>query len=584
MQDAIRSSSLGNLNTTLGSAVAQTNTRIAQSQAQVTQAMKDTQPAVEGVASRFETGYNPAVDQAATANLHYQQGLAQIQQQQQQLVQSRVSALSKEYGGSAAAMALMNAAGVTSAQITDTNNAHWAQALIEIQAQKDALGAMATGAGEAGAAMNALGGTFMTETLPAIQKVTQAESSLMSAVLGGEQAFISFQQSIGQAGNDAKAAGASIGGLNSQSLTLASDYYSTVLPGLQKLIGAEQQQGATTKQLTTIVATGAKEALGFAGKNDAARESLVAMINNALGPGTVSLQDLNTWVKNNATSQQGFRAAIDQTTVAAGKLAGVLQSDVTAMFAADMLQATGADQAMKTYTYDLVHFGANAAATQGARAQLIRDLEAAGYSAQQATAWINGLSTSIVNVPSMKTITFNYQATGSTTPPPGPYSSGYVIPGGHHAAGWKVPGYGGGDTVPAWLEPGEAVVPKHLVPYVAPFLGAHHVPGFAEGTRVGGGGGHHGPAHPRNMADVAALWAAEIWRGDLHRYGSKGPIGLTQMAAILAASEPGHGFLPRTALAGLLGFDERRDFGRYYGEDVKYRKLASQLGNPGGAG
>ena len=49
----------------------------------------------------------------------------------------------------------------------------------------------------------------------------------------------------------------------------------------------------------------------------------------------------------------------------------------------------------------------------------------------------------------------------------------------------RVPGYGGGDIVHAMLEPGEAVVPKHLVGAVAPFLAAHQVPGFQEGGIAG---------------------------------------------------------------------------------------------------
>lgn len=57
------------------------------------------------------------------------------------------------------------------------------------------------------------------------------------------------------------------------------------------------------------------------------------------------------------------------------------------------------------------------------------------------------------------------------------------------AAGWLVPGTGNRDTVPAMLMPGEAVVPKRLVPSVAPFLKAGGVPGFAAGGPVGVSGG-----------------------------------------------------------------------------------------------
>ena len=70
-----------------------------------------------------------------------------------------------------------------------------------------------------------------------------------------------------------------------------------------------------------------------------------------------------------------------------------------------------------------------------------------------------------------------------------------------HAAGWRVPGYGGGDIHPALLEGGESVVPKELTPAVAPFLKSHGVPGFEGGGIMGsdgshasiGGGGGSGP-------------------------------------------------------------------------------------------
>jgi Lysozyme like domain len=61
-----------------------------------------------------------------------------------------------------------------------------------------------------------------------------------------------------------------------------------------------------------------------------------------------------------------------------------------------------------------------------------------------------------------------------------------LAPGQGHrrATGGRVPGYGGGDRWPALLEGGEAIVPKHLTPAVAPFLKAHGVPGFAAGGLV----------------------------------------------------------------------------------------------------
>lgn len=87
-------------------------------------------------------------------------------------------------------------------------------------------------------------------------------------------------------------------------------------------------------------------------------------------------------------------------------------------------------------------------------------------------------------------ITEQLRTIGSLTPVGG-VASGTISGGGggmrltNSATGMRVPGFGGGDIFPAMLEPGEAVIPKHLVGMVAPFLGAHGVPGFAAGGIMG---------------------------------------------------------------------------------------------------
>lgn len=52
--------------------------------------------------------------------------------------------------------------------------------------------------------------------------------------------------------------------------------------------------------------------------------------------------------------------------------------------------------------------------------------------------------------------------------------------------GMRIPGWGGGDVVPALLEPGETVVPKELTAAIAPLMKAHGVPGFQYGAVVPG--------------------------------------------------------------------------------------------------
>jgi hypothetical protein len=54
-----------------------------------------------------------------------------------------------------------------------------------------------------------------------------------------------------------------------------------------------------------------------------------------------------------------------------------------------------------------------------------------------------------------------------------------------YASGGRVPGYGGGDKVPAMLERGEAIVPKHLVSEMAPWAASRGIPGFRKGGIIG---------------------------------------------------------------------------------------------------
>lgn len=85
-----------------------------------------------------------------------------------------------------------------------------------------------------------------------------------------------------------------------------------------------------------------------------------------------------------------------------------------------------------------------------------------------------------------KTITQNITTAGgvaNSTLAGGP--ANMRLTSGGHAAGFRVPGYGGGDIHPAMLEGGETVVPKHLTPLVAPLMSAHGVPGFAAGGYIG---------------------------------------------------------------------------------------------------
>lgn len=376
--------------------------------------------------------YGPAT--AALAQLsaqvaEYKLGIQGIKQEQA-IVNAHIADAAKIFGSTQAAWQALNDAGVTSAQLLDQNKQHWAEAMIEAQAYNDTLRSVTEAGGRFGAAENALNFSlfdtanklgFAQDT---IQKYTQAETALLNVVLGGEQAFVAFQQNIQTTAQDSKKATDGISGLSSASLKLANDVYTTSIPSLQTLINNLNLQEISTSNLTKVVATGAAEMLRYTGNNTAANSVIVSLINNALGPNTVSLQTLNKWVKNNATSMTGFNNIVAQTTINASTLAGVLQTDLNVQFQQALLKSSGADKAVQGLADAIVHNGTSSEQFRSARQRLITDLENAGLSAQQATHYVQGLQNQVaqlkgkaigIEVLASGTGTVSYQTTSQGT-------------------------------------------------------------------------------------------------------------------------------------------------------------------------
>jgi hypothetical protein len=623
IQTAVQGSSLNNLSTTLLNSIVQTQQKVASSAKDVTSAINSQGTAVMGTAGHFGATYNPAVQGAINVNNQYKAGLSQLTGQAA-LVSTRVAALSKEYGGNASAMALMNAAGITTAQITDANNQHWSEAKIEIQGAEDAMKATTQSVGRLGAAENALNFSLgdtanaLGNNQEIIQKYTQAEDALLNTIIGGEQAWTTFQQDLNTMATDMKgtatnvknststyqdfintvknstteaarntqtlsqAVGAnarlsnstsglvsntkaltntmkdgekqttsytqkvysgavSLNDLSAAGLKLSSDFYSSVLPAAQKTVDALNAQLISTKDLTTAVATEAGEMLNLAGNNEAARVAVASFINNALGPGTISLKSMNSWVGQNATSLQGFKSIVDKTMVSASQLAGVLQNNLNAMFAADLIKVSGAGVALQNYTKDLEDNTTTTSKGVSDRQKLITDLENSGMSAKNAQAYVDGLNRSIAALKG-KSVDVNVQGSGT---------GGVVITGTGTAAGQgnvrftsmagggRMPGYAPGqDSEHALLAPGEFV----LVPEAARALGYGWLDSInsksnkGRGSHIGGaryaGGGLAG--NENTSAWYADNFSAKSVLADIQR-----AIKAAKAASAAAASSAG---------------------------------------------
>ena len=475
---------------------AQANTALSQGIQQANTALASTPKYIDVVNNSLH-GVNSTVTELNPAWA----GLTNVQKQaaaQQQLLGSRMDELDKITGSAATTTSDLSSLNVKAGSIATMTAGQYAILKEEILGLATATVQLAGyTAGPAAAAQNALTNLWLNEQLPAIQKITQAEDNLVTVVTGSQVAFDNFQQSIegttakfvspsGLADAAALAKG-NLSGINQQSLAFANTLYTQSIPSLQKLVDGLQQQSATTQQLTTVVATGAGQMLDYTGKNTEARAVIVALINNALGPGTVSLQTLNTWVKNNSTSLTGMNAIVAQSTIKAGTLASVLQNNLTVQFRADLLASSGATAQMKLWTDSITNGTSQTAAGQSVRAKLITDLTNTGLSSKQATGLVDGLQTSVNNLKGKTVdvgvlisgggnITFN-ESTGV----------GSDVTGGLKflSGGGRLGGFGGGDMLPALLEPGETVVDKMTTRKFAQVLKAMGVPGFAAGGAVG---------------------------------------------------------------------------------------------------
>lgn len=406
----------------------------------------------------------------------------------------------------------LSAAGITMNDVLNagTNStghltAAMQQLIVRVEAQVQAQDALSIGTGRTAAANNALNNSFITGSLPALQKVTQAEDALLTLVTSGRTSFNDFQQAIqgttakfkspSGLADAMKLAKGDLTGLNDQSLAYSNTLYTQAIPSLQKMVDSLQQQNISTKDLTTVVATGAGEITKYIGTNTEARSVIVDLINNALGPGTVSLKTLNSWISQNSTSLTGMNAIVAKSTVAAGALASVLQNDLNKAFQDSLFKASGAQQAINAMTKAIVNGGTSTTAYKSARDQLIADLEKTGLSAHDAKAYVDHLQGSIdalhgkgvtVGVTADGTGQIKISGTGINTH----YlnvATGQVSAGGGHTAatGWLVTGgTPGKDSVVAIVSPGELIVPKSVVDSGAVDNLRGKIPGFASGGIV----------------------------------------------------------------------------------------------------
>jgi hypothetical protein len=627
VQSAIQKVELGGLGAALTTDILDYTGALKQATAQTTQLQAATAHTVlidVGKSLQEVTVYSQATYQAKQNVADYGAAL-QVAQQDQGTYNANLATAAKVFGSNQAALAALTGAGITSTQMLTGSKQAFAEVIIEAQGYDDTIRAVTQSAGRYGAAQNALNfsagnsANALGQVVSSMSKVTQAEDALLSTITAAPEALDTFEQGIytlaqnlntatgstastsftlGHLKSSANLAGAALGGTTQASYALNQAFYSQVDAG-QKLVDSLQSQNISTGNLQTVIATTAGQMLGFAGTNTAARTVIADLINNALGPGTVSLQSLNHWVGANSTSLGGMNNIIAQSVINASQLAGVLQSNLNQMLAQAAANALGGQKALDTFATGLIngdnastllandggakviamfqqmyqgdvpkaknafvdwaenglgmsqsaatnlwtalnnglnpalggtsaaaltasqaleqHFiadlksigadspavnaelgtfanavlttGDNSDATQGARAQLIKDLEAAGLNAHDATAMVNGLQTQIDGLHGKSvpvTVTATAQGTlNAIAHLPGANPSNLDSSLLFAASGMYVTGgTPGKDSVLIAAQAGEVVVPVAMVNAGAVDHLRGSIPGFAAGGMV----------------------------------------------------------------------------------------------------
>jgi hypothetical protein len=315
------------LQTTLTEAQASSSAQLAGANRQLSSALAQTGGQLTLLPSRFAI-VNPLVGKAGQAAMEYGQGLAQIRQQGD-LVNSRLAALSKAYGGNTAALGLLNAAGITSAQILDTNKSHWAATLIQVDATKRAYAEMGQQGGILGSDLNVIN-SLASDQYTTMNQLNSAWDTYLGNIGKLEQNSGSAITAFRQLKTDAAAAGASFTGVNAASITLQNDFNQNLFPSVQQVIDGMRSAGAPVKTLaqymSTLLTPAVKDgALANAGM----RTAIYDMAQEAGYSGPNKVGPLTAFINKNVTSLQNAGTAANNYAAALGRLPRQVSTTIT---------------------------------------------------------------------------------------------------------------------------------------------------------------------------------------------------------------------------------------------------------------
>jgi hypothetical protein len=350
-----------------------------------------------------------------------------------------------------------------------------------------------------------------------ITALTGGWDTFMKTVSGGDTTFIAFEQGMATLDTSTKASKASMDGLNTTSLTLRSNWESSLSSAGQYYDALATQASAAglgakgTAMLTQAGKDLVSQLIPMASHSKDAQAQLYAFAQIAGYSGPDSLKRLTEWLGNtkNATKQLD-----DITTTLTGDSAGLItdvenlataiNQNLDQAMSAAVFQATGGQKSFDDFANAVVKSHGNIdkmvpsaqrlanqliavlGNTTEAKNQFFAFTEQMGLTKSGAQALWNELKLIPKNL--KETISVNGQGDWNVIGGGQGSQPGVSMPG--FSAGGMVGGSGAGSPQLAVVHTGETIFPVSAGPTVAPIAAAMGLPGFAKGGAVGGYSGN----------------------------------------------------------------------------------------------
>jgi hypothetical protein len=414
--------------------------------------------------------------------------------------------LAKSLGSVGNAQLFLNESGVTFKQMIQDQGSAWAQDKLQVLAVAEAYRALGYSQGVLGNDYQVLKGQ-QSDAYTAIQNINSAMSTWIGNVTGSLSAFDTFDQglttlkqngdavtlTLGKLTDKFTEGKAAIDGLTPSDIALNQAFQSQIT-NANALFATWRSAGLSANLFKEAIAASIMPMEKYARGSKSATAELVALAEEAGYTGPDNLARMNEYLGKTHDGLKAVQQASQQATIQEALLTGAMQAQgnmiygqlSSALDTAEM-KYSGVTGDVNTYAKALAQQGAGSTAAITAQHNLIDAIVKVGEHTHSTTAEIGAMISKLLDVPEHLAIqmVLNAEASISMSETVREYVSKGGNPRGEMRAGMAtgglVPHGFPHDTYLARLTSGEAVVPAHLTPAVAPFLAAHGVPGFAAG-------------------------------------------------------------------------------------------------------